>query len=79
MKTSTKDIAQMYQELADNSSHKNGLWKGAYEETARVCRTYPRSRAEKMLRRMALRYSSMAISSVFLGAANQLADRGCQA
>lgn len=73
-RTTTKQLAARYQELADNSSHKNGLWKTAYEWTSRILRTYHRSRAMRMLDSMAIRYRSMSISSVFAGAANSLRE-----
>ena len=74
-RTTTLELAADYKALADKSSHKNGLWKGAYEWTARILRTYHRARAEDMLRRLANRYQHMAISSVFRAAANTLAEQ----
>lgn len=74
MKMTTKQVAAEFQAKADRSSHNNGLWKGAYMEIARICRTYHRARAIAMLDRIAKRLASMSVSSAYGGAANQLRE-----
>lgn len=69
-----KALAAQYQELSDKSSHRNGLWKGTYGDTARILRTYHRARAIKMLDGLAERYKSMSLSSVYAQAANNLRE-----
>lgn len=70
----TKALAVQYQELCDKSSHRNGLWKGTYGDTARILRTYSRARAIYHLEKLAERYKSMSLSSVYAQAANNLRE-----
>lgn len=71
-KITTLQWAKHYQDLADQSSHKNGMWKGAYLLTARTMRTYHRSRAATILSRAAKDCKGMSIACVFEAAANFL-------
>lgn len=74
----TRQVAKYYQDEADQSSHRNGLWKGAYIHIARICRVQHRSRAIKRLRSIADSIKEMSVSSAYYGAANQLAAENNQ-
>lgn len=70
----TKELAKQYQDEADASSHRNGLWKGAYAYTAKILRGQHRSRAIRRLENLAKQCEKMSVSSVYAGAANQLKE-----
>lgn len=70
----TQELAKYYQDEADKSSHRNGLWKGAYMHIARILRVHHRRRAIKRLRSIADSLKKMSVSGAYYGAANQLAD-----
>lgn len=68
----TKEIGKQYEEYAQDSMY---LWKSVYLHIARICKTYHRTRARKMLLNNAKLTKGMAISSSYEFAAQRLRNR----
>lgn len=65
----TKEVAEIY---IQNSLDAQYLWKSAYSDIARICNTYHRERARKMLLNCARQTKGMAISGSYKNAAQKL-------
>jgi hypothetical protein len=65
----TKEIGQQHAEEASRSRY---LWVSAHSHVAKICATQHRTRARKLCEHFARKFSTMAISCVYSGAARSL-------